>query len=246
MDDNPNHHDTAKPKHSVAYGKRYISGLLVAEERKFDLFDADFAADSQADFALLGTALSVTFQISTCHNGCRGGDHILEALVGRTYNLASGAFLLITRGYYDESLCLVRSAGEISNLLMLFTHQGKYEEWVTATTSERMRNFQPKEVRKLLKNSFTPMSSEWYSELCEKAAHVTPDTVPNLHNSDDTMYVGGIQQQEGFRHCVEQLAMIAVSIAMITSGLLSQPALHEKMLNEIKSAPRRDGGKAIY
>ena len=65
--------------------------------------------------AVLGTALAGLYTSATCHRGCRGGDHVIEALGARIYNLATGAYTLISVGLYDEALSLVRSIGEIGN-----------------------------------------------------------------------------------------------------------------------------------
>ncbi len=227
-------------KASLPFGKVYLASLRLHEQQKFDTLDAGLGKDSQTDFALLGTALSVTYQLGTCHRGCRGGDHVLESLVGRANNLGSAAFLLITNGYYDESLCLVRSAGEIANLIMLFfTMPEKYGEWVSATKQEHIDNFGPGQVRwHLGQKGMTPMRGSWYAELCEKAAHVSPATVPNLHNNSGQGYVGGVHQAEGFRDCVEQLAMIMTSIAMISAIMLGQRDLYDEVVREAQSAAK--------
>ena len=79
----------------------------------------DVQAEQATEIAMIGTALSALYQAATCHRKCSSGPHILEALSGRTYNLGASAYLLIIRGYYDEALNLVRSIGEISNLIAL-------------------------------------------------------------------------------------------------------------------------------
>jgi len=75
--------------------------------------------ESSDEVALIGVALSALFQAATCYRSCSGGPHILEALAGRSYNLAAAAYTVITRGFYDEGLLLIRSIGEIANLIAL-------------------------------------------------------------------------------------------------------------------------------
>jgi hypothetical protein len=131
----------------------------------------------------------------------------------------------------------IRSVGEIANLLMLFAQKPeKYREWVLATKGERITKFGPGAVRTLLtEKAMTPMDGTWYSELCETATHVTPDTVPNLHNSAGQKYVGGIEQPEGFRKCIEQLAMISASAAMISARMIGRGDLAEELIADIKA-----------
>src|SRR5437868_1764836 len=100
---------------------------------------------------VLGLALAALYEASTCNRGCRGGAHILEVLAGRSYNLACAAYILSSRGFYDEALNLVRSAGEISNLVSLFTvDSNSIVRWVAADRSTRLREFSPAKVRKAL------------------------------------------------------------------------------------------------
>jgi hypothetical protein len=91
---------------SIPSGKLYLASLYMRESQKLHSLDAELSKDSRQDFVILGTSLSVLYQLGTCHGRCRGGDHILESLAGRTNNLGSAAFLLTMNGYYDEALCL--------------------------------------------------------------------------------------------------------------------------------------------
>jgi hypothetical protein len=146
--------------------------------------------------ALFGTSLSYLYQISTCSPSCRGGDHILEALSGRCFNHSVGSLRLISDYLYDESLNLTRSIAEITNLMFLFNESSvQMEKWKLADRSTRMKNFSPAAVRRALEQLSVPcpVSYAAYSELCELATHVTPETRPNSHNPQDDClgYVGG-------------------------------------------------------
>lgn len=186
-------------------GAEYIKSLLLHEQAKFSS-----VVSSSEDLRLLGTTLSVLHRASTCHGKCRGGDHILESLAGRSYNLGAAALSLARLGYYDESLSLVRSLGEIANLLALLCKQPElYPKWVLATKSERLREFSPAAVREQIGDSEElpiPMERDRYAELCESSAHVTPKTVPNSHNDEGKKFGGGIFQEQGLSKTLSQLA----------------------------------------
>ena len=93
---------------------------------------------------VLGISLSILYQVGTCHRKCFGGPHVLESLTARTYNLACGAYTLICRGLYDEALNLVRSIGEISNLIALFyADQKNIKLWLSYDKKTRRRKFSP-------------------------------------------------------------------------------------------------------
>src|SRR5947208_9300520 len=54
-------------------------------------------------FDNLGTVLSVLYRMGACFWGCRGGDHLVEYLVGRSCSSALAALSLMRIGYYDEA-----------------------------------------------------------------------------------------------------------------------------------------------
>ena len=93
---------------------------------------------------MIGTALSALYQAATCHRKCHGGSHVLEALAGRVYNLACSAYSLITQGFYDEALNLIRSIGEISNLISLsIVDKEAIAEWLSSDQKTRIKKFRP-------------------------------------------------------------------------------------------------------
>jgi hypothetical protein len=155
------------------------------------------------------------YESATCHRGCRGGDHIVEALGARIYNLACGAYALISIGLYDEALNLVRSIGEIANLLSLsLFDKDKFGEWVTSSKPNRIRNFGPAKVRALLERSgIVIMDAQWYSDLCESYTHVTPQTTPNKYDLGRNV-CGGIIQKEGAKKAIHQLTDIVAVVSL--------------------------------
>jgi hypothetical protein len=168
---------------------------------------------------IIGTSLSALYQAATCHRQCFNNGHVLEALAGRTYNLGCAAYLLINQGLYDEALNLIRSIGEISNLIQLSSHNKEaLRKWLDSDERTRKREFSPLQVRVLIeKSGNTPfvVDKDWYSKFCEEYTHITPNTKPNLHNNVDLGIVGGVFQKKGFEYSLDQLATLLCVTGMM-------------------------------
>ncbi len=199
----------------------------------------DFST-SDAQYQLIGTALSVLYQAATCHRKCHGGPHILESLCGRMYNLAVGAYLLAQRGLYDEALNLTRSIGEASNLIALSViDKAALKEWLSSDKKTRLSKFSPSKIRKALERQEPALvlaSEDWYAKFCEAYTHVTPQTKPNMHNSRGQAYVGGVYQAEGLNSTLEELATVLASVAMIVCGYFKFSDLLAEITAVVKSA----------
>jgi hypothetical protein len=128
--------------------------------------------------------LSLLDRLASCAWGCRGGDHVIEYLLGRSVGDVRGALQLMRTGYYDESLGLCRNVGETANLLRLFEMQPQVlEEWKHLDGRARWGRYRPKAVRDALGVTGDVLySEERYSRVSELATHVTPDTRPQAHN----------------------------------------------------------------
>ncbi|HEY5337457.1 MAG TPA: hypothetical protein VIJ85_04580 [Rhizomicrobium sp.] len=170
------------------------------------------------ELSVFGTSLCALYQAATCHRKCHRGSHILESLSGRSYNLACAAFTLLTLGYYDEALNLVRSMGEIGNLIMLsVVNKDAIKKWIESDRSTRLKDFSPMKVRKALEaKGDAPLIAEydWYIDLCEKYTHPTPGTRPNMHTGQKS-HAGGVFQKDGFDLAIGELSTITISIAML-------------------------------
>jgi hypothetical protein len=144
-----------------------------------------------ANRKLIGTSLSALYQAATCYQQCHGGNHMLERLCGRAYNLGCGAYELTLIGLYDEALNLIRSLGELTNLIMLSAlDPPKIQEWLVADRKTRLSKFGPAAVRRMLeKNGYICATEQWYREMSEGYTHITPATQPNLHGG--AAWVGG-------------------------------------------------------
>lgn len=178
--------------------------------------------------ALLGQSLEYLCQISVCQPHCRGGDHVIESLAGRCFNLSMGSVRLISDYLYDESLNLTRSIAEITNLAFLFNESPmQLQTWRTAKRSDRLREFSPASVRKSLDQLGVPVpvTEASYRELCEKATHVTPDIRPNQHDSADEKrgYVGGHFQIGGHMESLDTLLLYCALSAVVLSNIVGRP-----------------------
>src|SRR5271163_1935702 len=123
---------------TVPSGIGYLKGTVTlnAHER---LETADLLTEHKDTLIVIGDCLSVLFQAGSCHRGCRGGDHLLERLCSRAYNLALGAYSLTEIGLYDEALILVRTLREMANLIALFNFdKNKVKEWSGADKKARL------------------------------------------------------------------------------------------------------------
>ena len=176
-------------------------------------------SEHQSELSLIGTSLSALYDAGTCRRQCHGGGHILESLCGRAYNLSAAALDLMASGYYDEALNLIRSIGELSNLLIMsIFDKAALAAWLSSDTKTRIQKFSPAAIRRILEaspegNSLMYANKDWYSHFCETYTHVTPDTAPNHHG--EQAIVGGLFQQQGVLKVLEELTHIVTPIAMV-------------------------------
>lgn len=173
--------------------------------------------------AALGTSLSLLDRLASCWWGCNGGDHMLEYLTGRAVASAKGALRLSFGGYYDESLALTRSIGEIANLFALFAADaGTLTIWKEASNQERWREFRPAQVRRKLAQlgAPQPVSDQRYAALCELAAHVNPGTRPQSHNPLLISGMGATFHQTGYLLTLNELAIPIAFVSVFAPAIL--------------------------
>lgn len=165
---------------------------------------------------IFGTSLSAIYQAATCHRKCHGGSHIFEAILGRTYNLAVASYSLISIGFYDEAMVMVRSIGEIANIISLSVfNKSEFSEWLKADKNKHIKDFSPAKIRKLLKDDGALlMDADWYSNLCEKYTHISADTSPNYHDGLERNITGGLIDNKKQNECLDQLIYIVCSISL--------------------------------
>ena len=174
----------------------------------------------------LGTLLSLMDRLASCWWKCNEGDHIIEYLTGRGVSSARASLRLAFDGFYDESLSLTRSIGEIANLFSLFVADPpSLSSWKSASKQERLKKFGPAAVRRRLKELGAPLpiSDERYSILCEAATHVTPATLPQGNNPLLMPTLGGKFQETGYLASLNELSVAIIFVA-IFSVLLIKPS----------------------
>ena len=209
-----------------------------------DISGAKARKDSQPGFKkhsmelrLLGTCLSALYQAGTCYRKCHAQGHVLEALAGRTYNLTAAAYTLITLRYYDEALNLTRSIGEVANLISLsVVDKQALRDWLNSDKNTRLKEFKPAKVRKMLKDKdemFLLADQDWYSNLCEKYTHITPQTIPNMHG--EIGIVGGVYQENGMELALNKLVVIVAQMSMLICRYFDFDELVQKIDNHIES-----------
>ncbi len=162
-------------------GQEYLMSTILGEAKNNRGHDRLFSENQlENELELLGTSLSYLFRYSTCYFGCpgEGRTHVLEPYAGRTYNLSLVSFVLLRSGLYDESMTVLRSIGEIANLVFLFIsdYPKSIEMWFHLSEKERRNEFFPGRVRKKIEElnltELMPMRREAYSFLCEQSVHI--------------------------------------------------------------------------
>jgi hypothetical protein len=175
----------------------------------------------------IGTVLSLLDRVASCWWGCKGGNHLLEYLVGRSAASAMAALHAARSGYYDEALNQVRSLGEVANLFALFgAERTSLAEWSAASKKVRLSRYGPAAVRKRLNDlqAPTPVSAERYATLCELVTHPTPDTQPQSYNPLLMPSVGHTFQPAGYLVVLNELALPLAFIALFSSFLVTLPS----------------------
>jgi len=190
--------------------------------------------------AVFSKSMSIVYRAATCEDGkkCRGGDHILESLAARAYNLSLSATLLSAAGLYDEALNSIRSLGELSKLLAFLTlYPEEYPNWVRADKKDRLKRFSPAAIREAIEKSSTfmpPMERAVYSELCELSTHVHSGTAPNAFNTDGRRHAGGFHQEVGIDKVAELLSYTLSTIALIIAKMVGRDDLFNQAVADLR------------
>jgi hypothetical protein len=209
----------------------------IGDSRAYAATDAEL---SRAIVALDAT-LIVLDRTASCTDGCDGGDHALERLLTRSTSISVGAWTLAERGQYDEAMILIRSLGEMTNLLSLFAaNPSEFTRWQNLSYRDRRREFDPAPTRKRLTqdNVQVWMDDGRYSELCEKSVHAVPSINPQVFDRSHRPNSGGCFQPNGLAQCVFELA-VQVSGILIAASTLKRDAKHLATAGEalLRSVP---------
>jgi hypothetical protein len=173
----------------------------------------------------LAKATAILEVTACCGFGCPGDNndaHILHRLLGRVVSNANASLDLAMGGYYDESLTLSRSIGEIANLLWLFqSDHSTLDAWKTLDGRARWNNFRPAAVRRKLValNQVVLVDEDDYSVLSEVATHVSPGTSPQTLGVHRRPNLGGFFLEDAFIAALNELAW-NTGVVCLPAGLL--------------------------
>lgn len=189
---------------NVPEGTDFFRGVLRFTSRCETLTDEYLASESPqgriSTHEHLGTLLSLLDRASSCWWGCRRGDHAGEMLVGRCCSYGLCVFKLARSGFYDESVSLARTVGEITNLAVLFvTDPSALQDWQSVEERTRRAKYSPGAVRRALEaRSFpVPVDQSRYQQLSGKAVHLPPTIPPQMYNAERHPKTGGCFQETG-------------------------------------------------
>ena len=184
----------------------------------------------------LGTVTSLMYRVACCYWGCHGREHTLEYLAGRTCTSAHSAYRLMGFGYYDEALALSRNIAEIGNLVHLFfTENSHIRKWLDLPETDRRCQYSAVNVRRKLESlgSVVPTDRDQYSWLCQVGTHVSPQTVPQAHNSEMRPILGAVFQKDGWAISIESLAWSVCTVSgPIAKLALLDPEHAERLFEE--------------
>jgi hypothetical protein len=149
----------------------------------------------------LGELLAFADLIGSCNYSCPGnkpGEHALWYLIARVSSFGRAALRLTMMGFYDEALIIVRSVGEITNLLTLFSLSPEsIQEWKASDRQHRIEQLSPGKVRKRITalGGMSPIDFDRYVKLCELCTHPVPTLSPQRFNPQGKSMTGGIIPQ---------------------------------------------------
>jgi len=233
-------------------GTEYINWIFSKDDLKenltFNKFEKDKENNPLQTYSVVGDLLSVTYKLSVCDFGCRGGDHRIEYIIGKAYNTAVASLKLLRLGFYDESLSLIRSISEITNLLCLFRIEpNSYKDWVEATEQERIRNFGPAKIRKKIISvaAQPPVDKEYYSKLCEIGVHVNPETRPAGYNKHKLALVGGFVMDHAPTAILNDLANNLFFCALMGSSCILEKDDFMNLTDDLKKMVEQIGDLTI-
>jgi len=187
----------------------------------------------------LSTVLLIAEMVGACFWNCPGSSyeaHLVQYMAARASSFGRAALRLGRLGFYDEALSLVRSLGEIANLLTLFTFDSEaMVEWKRSDWHSRQRSFRPSQVRRraLERANFVPMGEEDYRLLCELSTHPVPELRPQLYNPHGQVTTGGTFQPAGMLLVLNETSVLMSVIALFAAKLCGVP---KDPLRNIKEA----------
>jgi len=230
--------DDTKKYTGIVTGREHLDRILVGATAAQSQ-STSAVVEYETHCALIGTALTALFEAATCHRECNKGPHVFEAVCARAYNLGASAYLLAMSGFYDEAANLIRSIGEISNLVSLSAADPVlFQDWLTSDAETRKKKFSPYKIRMALEKSdgVQIADEDWYSRFCEGYTHITPHTKPGMHNAAGRGNAGGIFQLAGLGLALEELVTVLVWLAMMVCKFFKFDDLFDDLVHGFEGA----------
>jgi hypothetical protein len=208
---------------SLPKGEAFFSILTDAEARCLSESLSQIpklGRSTPACYSALGDTLSLLYAEASCYNGCNGGEHFFQRMTARVVANSLSSLRLAMLGYYDESLALTRSLGEIANLLFLFVaDDSSLTNWRAASEKDRKREFSPVKVRLRLEalKLKPPIDESQYGLLCEVGVHLVPSVSPQTFNDHNRPTLGAKFQDEGIMVTLNELSAVVAECAACIS-----------------------------
>lgn len=186
--------------------------------------------------------------IGTCVYSCPGKkeDHTLWYLAARASSLGRAALRLMKLGFYDEALIIVRSLGEITNLLSMFSLMPEtIGEWKKSDRKYRLNELTPGKIRKRIEAlGKTPaIEFERYVALCEIGTHPVPDLQPQKFNHAGKSLTGGFALQEvGVLVVLNELVRAVPLLVVLAAEICKVPKESFREIKEVSLKCLKEGG----
>ena len=169
-----------------------------------------------ACYEALGDVLSMLYAEAACSFGCPGGDHFWQKLTARIVSNSLASLRLALIGYYDESLSLTRSVGEVANLMFLFAAKPELVKfWQSSDDKHRKKHFGPVKVRLAIEElgHHPPIDESSYSLLCEVGVHIGPAVSPQAFSQQERPTLGATFRTGEFMVTLNELSTVVAESA---------------------------------
>jgi hypothetical protein len=236
----------------VPQGKSFFKLVAAVEDAnvtKTDRLLPKIGKKAPACYREIGTILSVLDRMASCWWTCRGGDHLIEYMCGRTASFGRASIRLIRMGFYDEALALVRTIAEIANLFALFQLEpSSLSDWRTLPEKRRKLQFSPVQVRirlgQIAQGAY--VNKVDYDLLSGRSTHAHPNTRPQSYNVLNMPSAGPLLQQEGLLICLNELGAALVLIILYGTQLLAyKRPLRLRLLKAGRKLAEQIGGARL-
>jgi len=149
-----------------------------------------------------------------------GDDQLTVQLLGiRMSNDLCAALRLLTSGYYQGAVMLLRDVFETSLLVDLFSNQPeRISEWRTVSEKERRQRFRVFDIRVALDQRDGDTSrrrEKRYGLLCELGAHPTYRGIALTRAEDGLAVWGPFHRGDLLRAAIEDTAWVAMEAAFV-------------------------------